>query len=91
MQAALDRNGMDVRAVSLSAFLLEHGFTPKHPLPEGNYCMSKACQDRDGSCLDATLEVLGLDKDTVEIFHGCCGAGGASTRLSPTAWTARPS
>lgn len=90
MQAALDRNGMDVRAVSLSAFLLEHGFTPKHPLPEGSYCMSKACQDRDGSCLDATLEVLGLDGDTVEIFHGAAAPAERSTRSSPTAWTARP-
>lgn len=33
--------------------------------------------------MDATLEVLGLDGDTVEIFHGCCGAGGAVNSFEP--------
>lgn len=83
MRAALARNGMDVRVVSLSRFLLEHDFAPKRTLPDGELCISKACQDRDGSCLADTMELLGMRDDAVRIFHGCCGAGGAVNGFEP--------
>ena len=83
MRKALARAGMDVEVVSLSAFLADHGFEPKHPLPEGPICMSKSCQDRDGSYLEETCKVLGIDPETPSIFHGCCGAGGAVSAYDP--------
>lgn len=83
MRAALERKGAQVRVASLASFLSEHGFKPKHPLPEGELCMSKSCQDRDGTYLEETCSLLGLDEDAVKIFHGCCGAGGAVSAFSP--------
>jgi len=83
MRKALERNGVDAEVISLSAFLAQHGFKPKKPLPEGELCMSKSCQDRDGSYLEETCEVLGIDPQTPSIFHGCCGAGGAVSAYNP--------
>ena len=79
MRVALARNGLgDVVVESLPAFLLAYGFEPKHALPEAAVCLSKACQDRDGTYLAATCDVLGIDRDAPSIFHGCCGAGGGA-------------
>ena len=89
MQSTLERRGVDVQVESLSRFLDEHGFTPKRELPQGNLCISKACQDRDGSYLEETCKVLGLDRETPAIFHGCCGAGGAVSSFQPDRQTAQ--
>ena len=83
MKKALARTGVNVEVVSLSAFLADHGFTPKHPLPEGDLCLSKSCQDRDGTYLEDTCRVLGIDPHAPSIFHGCCGAGGAVSAFQP--------
>ncbi len=83
MRSTLARNNLDVEVVSLPAFLVEHDFTPKRETPGGPICLSKACQDRDGSYLRDTLEVLDLDASTPSIFHGCCGAGGAVNGYQP--------
>ena len=83
MRGTLERNGLNVEVVSLPAFLVEHDFEPKRELPDGPICLSKACQDRDGSYLKSTLEVLDLEDDTPAIFHGCCGAGGAVNGYQP--------
>ncbi len=83
MRKALARAGIDVEVVSLSAFLIEHGFSNEKPLPDGPICMSKSCQDRDGTYLEETCEVLGIDPQTPSIFHGCCGAGGAVSAFQP--------
>ena len=83
MRKALSRAGLEIQVVSLSAFLAEHGFTPKRPLPEGPLCLSKSCQDRDGTYLEETCAVLGIDPQTPSIFHGCCGAGGAVSAFQP--------
>ena len=77
MKRSLAREGVDVEVISLSAFLNEHGFKSKHPLPDGPLCISKSCQDRDGRYLEETCKLLGVDTDTPSIFNGCCGAGGA--------------
>ena len=83
MQATLRRRGLPVEVQSLAGFLVEHGFTPKQPLPEAPVYLSKSCQDRDGSYLDETVALLGIDQKTPEIFHGCCGAGGAVSSFDP--------
>ena len=83
MKATFERRGMDVEVLSLAAFLLEGGFKPRRPLPEGPICLSKSCQDRDGTYLDATCAVLGLDEESPFIFHGCCGAGGGVAAHDP--------
>ena len=83
MKKSLARNGVDVEVVSLAAFLTEHGFEPRRPLPETPLCLSKSCQDRDGSYLEQTCKALGVDPDTPSIFHGCCGAGGAVSAFDP--------
>ena len=83
MGAALARAHADIQVVSLAAFLAEHGFKPKHPLPEGEICISKSCQDRDGSYLEQTCSLLDLDANATKIFHGCCGAGGAVSAFQP--------
>ena len=83
MRRALARTGVDVEIVLLSKFLNDHGFEPRRPLPDGELCLSKSCQDRDGSYLAETCEVLGIDPQTPSIFHGCCGAGGAVSAFNP--------
>ena len=83
MGKVLARKGVDVQVVSLAKFLSGHGFEPRKPLPEGPLCISKSCQDRDGTYLAETCELLGIDPDTPSIFHGCCGAGGAVSAFQP--------
>lgn len=77
------RKGVDVEVVSLASYLLENGFKPKHALPEAPICLSKSCQDRDGSYLRETCELLGVPEDAPAIFHGCCGAGGGVSAFDP--------
>lgn len=83
MRAALARKGVNVEVVSLASYLLENGFKPKHALPEAPICLSKSCQDRDGSYLRETCELLGVPEDAPAIFHGCCGAGGGVSAFDP--------
>ncbi|MDO4503494.1 MAG: (Fe-S)-binding protein, partial [Coriobacteriia bacterium] len=84
MKTTLARNGVqDVEVTTLPAFLHDHGFQPKQPLPERPLFISKSCQDRDGSYLDATCAALGIDPSTPNVFNGCCGAGGAVSAFDP--------
>ena len=83
MQLALDARGAEVEVCSLAGWLAERGFKPKHELPEGPLCISKSCQDRDGSYLEDVRAALGLEEDSASIFHGCCGAGGAVSAFDP--------
>jgi len=85
MRAALERKGASgkVEVVSLAAYLLENGFKPKRELPEAPLRISKSCQDRDGSYVRETCELLGVSPDTPSIFHGCCGAGGGVSAFDP--------
>ena len=86
MRAALDARGVDVEVRSLAGWLAERGFKPKRALPEdaqGSLCISKSCQDRDGSYLEDLRAVLGLEQDSFAVFHGCCGAGGAVSAFDP--------
>lgn len=90
MRKALEKRGLDVEVRLLAGWLAERGFKPKHELPEGPICLSKSCQDRDGSYLEETRAVLGLPDDAFSIFNGCCGAGGAVSAFDPSrqAWQA---
>lgn len=83
MKKTLLQRGQDVDVVSLSAFLAAHGFKPKRAIPEGPLCISKSCQDRNGTYLEETCVALGIDSSTPSIFHGCCGAGGAVSAYDP--------
>ncbi len=83
MKAALSRKGVEVEVVSLASYLHDRGFKPKRALPQGPLCLSKSCQDRDGTYLQETCGVLGLDEEAPSIFHGCCGAGGAVSAFQP--------
>ena len=83
MRAAFARNGLDVDVQLLSGWLADHGFEPKKPLPDTPICLSKSCQDRDGSYLAETCDALGLDPAVPSIFNGCCGAGGAVSAFDP--------
>lgn len=84
MRKALEKRGLDVEVRLLAGWLAERGFKPKHALPEGPICLSKSCQDRDGSYLEETCAVLGLPDDAFSIFNGCCGAGGAVSAFDPS-------
>lgn len=83
MRSTLAKRALDIEVVVLPAFLTAHGFTPKRALPEGELCLSKSCQDRDGTYLEQTCEALGISSDALSIFHGCCGAGGAVSAFDP--------
>lgn len=83
MRSTLARRGLSVETVSLSAYLAEHGFAPKRALPDSPLCISKSCQDRDGSYLEETCAALGIDPATPAVFKGCCGAGGAVSAFDP--------
>ncbi|MBQ3301093.1 MAG: (Fe-S)-binding protein [Eggerthellaceae bacterium] len=83
MRSTLLRRGMDVNVTSLSAFLVAHDFAPKRELPDVPLYLSKSCQDRDGSYLEATCDALGISPDAPSIFHGCCGAGGGVSAFDP--------
>ena len=89
MKTTLARAGLDIEVVTLSAFLAGHGFTAKHALPEAALCLSKSCQDRDGTYLEETCAALGIDTSTTSIFHGCCGAGGAVSAFDPNRQSAQ--
>ena len=77
MKATMAKAGLDVEATTVSEYLLQKGFTPKRDCTGLPMCFTKSCQDRDGSCLDATRALLGAPEDQTSVFHGCCGAGGA--------------
>ena len=83
MGRALARAGAEVEVVSLAKYLADHGFEPRRPLPEGPVYISKSCQDRDGTYLEQTCGLLGIDAQNTSIFHGCCGAGGAVSAFQP--------
>ena len=83
MKKALAQRGLSIEVRLLAGWLSERGFTPKRALPEGPLCLSKSCQDRDGSYLDETRDVLGVPEGAASIFHGCCGAGGAVSAFDP--------
>lgn len=83
MRRALEQNALDIDVISLPAYLQSKGFTSKHSMPQTPLYLSKSCQDRDGSYLAETLDVLHIDKETPSIFHGCCGAGGAVSSFQP--------
>ena len=83
MRSTLGRRGLDIQVQSLPGFLVEKGFTAKHPLPDAPLWLSKSCQDRDGVYLEETCAALGIDADTPSIFHGCCGAGGGVSAHDP--------
>lgn len=83
MRETLARRNMAVETVSLSSYLARNGFTPKRSLPQTPLVISKSCQDRDGSYLEETCAVLGIDPATPAVFRGCCGAGGAVSAFDP--------
>ena len=83
MKKALEARGIAAEVCSLAGWLAERGFKPKHALPETPLCISKSCQDRDGTYLEETRELLGLEEDSCAVFHGCCGAGGAVSAYDP--------
>ena len=58
MKKALEKRGIHVEVRLLADWLHERGFQPKHPLPDGPLCLSKSCQDRDGTYLEQTREAL---------------------------------
>ncbi len=75
--AATKAQGINVQVTTVSEYLLAHNFKPKRDYGDHALCFSKSCQDRDGSCLRATRELLGATEEDATVFHGCCGAGGA--------------
>lgn len=77
IESTLAKHGLNIETVSLSAFLTQHGFAPQRELPSTPLCLSKSCQDRDGSYWEETCAVLGVDSQTPVILKGCCGSGGA--------------
>lgn len=83
MRKAIIRCAADIEVISLPQYLLSKGFVPKNALPDTPLCISKSCQDRDGTYLEQTCELLGVDPSTPTIFHGCCGAGGAVSAFDP--------
>lgn len=83
VEAALKANGLNVRAITLPRFLLEHDFEPKKDLADGlQLRFSKSCQDRDASYLDDTRKLLDCE-DAPAIIKGCCGAGGSVSSFNP--------
>lgn len=91
MRETFARRGQNVRVESLPGFLARHGFEPKRTLPQAPLYLSKACQDRDGSYLEETCAVLGIDATTPVIYDGCCGAGGAVSAFQPERQAAQAS
>lgn len=80
LSAALAARGADVEVVDFSRFALEHGGLEPH-LPR-QARIFRSCQDRDGSYLASTLDLLGAHGDVETICDGCCGAGGAVSAYS---------
>ena len=84
MKSTLGRRGVEMEVETLSSYLLARGFEPKRKeLPQTPIYISKSCQDRDGSYLRDTCDLLGVDPDVPKIFHGCCGAGGGVSAFDP--------
>jgi Fe-S oxidoreductase len=83
MHSTLARHGLGVETSSLPSFLATQGFTPMRELPQTPLCLSKSCQDRDGTYLAETCTVLGVDTQTPTVLKGCCGAGGAVSAFDP--------
>ena len=77
METTLAQRGMDVEAINLSRFLLDHGFQAPALPDDRELCFSKSCQDCDGTYLDELALLLGRELPATAIFEGCCGAGGA--------------
>lgn len=79
MRSTLAKRDMDVNVCVLPEFLNAHGFEAKNKLPEDAMLrLSKSCQDRTGTCLEATRKALGVtEEQSPAIYGGCCGAGGA--------------
>ena len=77
LQEAFERGGCKIEAVNLVTYLIEQGFAPKQDLSSMKIRLSKSCQDRDGSYLQQTRELMGLPQGTPIAYGGCCGAGGA--------------
>lgn len=84
MQGVIEQRGLNCHAINLTRFLLDHGFKPAKDLSGMDLCVAKSCQDRDGSYLQETLQLLGLGADTPVIHGGCCGAGGAVSAFDCT-------
>ena len=81
--SAAKRCKVALQVTTVPEYLLQHKFTLKKDVSQLNLCFSKSCQDRDGSCLQATRELLGATDSQTTIFHGCCGAGGAVSAYNP--------
>jgi len=75
--ASFKRNNLAIEAKTLSAFLLERGFTSSRGIEEGTWCFSKSCQDREDAYLKETRALLKASLNTPLLLNGCCGAGGA--------------
>ncbi len=83
LEPALARRSLSVEIVSLSAFLAKHDFAPRQTPPKTPLCISKSCQDRDGSYMEETFAVLKINPETPVVLKGCCGAGGAVSAFDP--------
>ncbi len=84
MRKTIEDRGLNIKVSLLAAWLHENDFVPKVELPSGTICLSKSCQDRDGTYLDQTRKVLGISEDeSISIFKGCCGSGGAVSAFNP--------
>ena len=83
---ALVRRGMDdVECCTVAGLLQDDA-----PVPvPGRVRFFKACQDRDGSYLEAARALLSGAEDAGTICDGCCGAGGAVSAFSPEQQSAR--
>ncbi len=79
----------EVACTSLAEFLLEHGVVPE--VDSANFRIFRSCQDRDGSYVRATRELLSFDEEAAcpTICDGCCGAGGAVSAYNPNQQSAR--
>lgn len=81
VDSACKSRGLDIRAVTISRFLLEHGAASKK-VP-GHLRFFKSCQDRDAGYLRDTMELLDGDATVGMICNRCCGAGGAVSASFP--------
>ena len=81
VEGAMAKRGLDVRAVTVSRFLREHGFAPRRV--DGKVRFFKSCQDRDASYLDDTMALVDGQTFQGVICNSCCGAGGAVSASFP--------
>ncbi len=80
VRGALSRRGMDDVECCTVADLLQGAAPVRVP---GRVRFFRACQDRDGSYLEAARALLCGEDDAGAICDGCCGAGGAVGAYSP--------